>query len=89
VIRFLSLSEVLLIYEDQVRRYGGIYGVRDIHLLSSAVYVPQAMYEEEYLHKTVPPMAYRLLRTQFPLYFHAVSLSFPFTYLCNIIDTNV
>jgi death-on-curing protein len=57
VIRFLSLSEVLLIYEDQVRRYGGIYGVRGIHLLSSTVYVPQAMYEGEYLHKTVPSMA--------------------------------
>jgi len=48
---------VLLIYEDQVRRYGGSYGVRDIHLLSFAVYVPQAMYEGEYLHKTIPSMA--------------------------------
>ena len=46
MIRFLSLAEVLMIYEDQVRRYGGTYGVRDIALLSSAVYVPQSMYDD-------------------------------------------
>ncbi|MEN6491101.1 MAG: type II toxin-antitoxin system death-on-curing family toxin [Rectinema sp.] len=57
MIRFLTLSEVLLIYEDQIRRYGGTYGVRDLALLSSAVYVPQATFEREYLHKTIPEMA--------------------------------
>jgi death on curing protein len=57
VIRFLTLSEVLLIYEDQIRRYGGSYGVRDLSLLSSAVYVPQSTFEKHYLHKTIPEMA--------------------------------
>jgi len=57
MIRFLTLSEVLLIYEDQIRRYGGTYGVRNLALLSSAVYVPQATFEREYLHKTIPEMA--------------------------------
>ncbi|AEJ18513.1 type II toxin-antitoxin system death-on-curing family toxin [Gracilinema caldarium] len=57
VIRFLTLSEVLLIYEDQVRRYGGAYGVRDVSLLSSAIYVPQATFERQYLHKSIPEMA--------------------------------
>ena len=57
MIRFLTLSEVLLIYEDQIRRYGGSYGVRDLSLLSSAVYVPQSTFEKHYLHKTIPEMA--------------------------------
>jgi death on curing protein len=46
-----------MIYEDQIRRYGGIYGVRDLTLLNSAVYVPQAAFGSEYLHKTIPAMA--------------------------------
>ena len=57
MIRFLTLSEVLLIYEDQIRRYGGAYGVRDLSLLSSAIYVPQASFENQFLHKTLPKMA--------------------------------
>lgn len=57
MICFLTLSEVLIIYEDQVRRYGGSYGVRDLSLLSSAIYVPQAMFEKRYLHNTIPEMA--------------------------------
>ncbi len=56
-IRFLTLSEVLLIYEDQIRHYGGSYGVRDISLLSSAIYIPQATFENKYLHETIPRMA--------------------------------
>ena len=56
-IRFLTLSEVLLIYEDQIRRYGGAYGVRDLSLLSSAIYVPQASFGNQFLHTTLPEMA--------------------------------
>jgi death-on-curing protein len=56
-IRFLTLSEVLMIYEDQIRQYGGRYGVRDISLLSSAIYIPQSTFDKKYLHKTIPQMA--------------------------------
>jgi death on curing protein len=56
-IRFLTMSEVLLIYEDQIRRYGGKYGIRDISLLSSALAIPEATFEGKYLHKTIPEMA--------------------------------
>jgi len=56
-IRFLTLSEVLMIYEDQIRQYGGKYGVRDISLLSSAVYIPQSTFDKQYLYKTIPQMA--------------------------------
>ena len=51
--RFLTLSEVVLILEDQIRRYGGEFGVRDLFLLSSALAMPQAQYSGSYLHETI------------------------------------
>jgi death-on-curing protein len=57
MIKFLTLSEVLLILEDQIRNYGGVYGVRDINLLSSAVYMPESSFDGKYLHETIPAMA--------------------------------
>jgi death-on-curing protein len=57
MIKFLSLSEVLQILENQIRNYGGAYGVRDINLLSSAIYMPESSYDGQYLHKTIPSMA--------------------------------
>ena len=47
------MSEVLLILEDQVRRYGGTYGVRDPALLSSALAMPSATFEGRYLHTSL------------------------------------
>jgi len=57
MIKFLTLSEVLLILEDQIRNYGGIYGVRDRNLLSSAIYMPESSFDGKYLHETIPAMA--------------------------------
>jgi death on curing protein len=48
--RFLTMGEVLLILQDQIRRYGGAYGVRDPELLSSALGMPTASFEGKYLH---------------------------------------
>ena len=45
------MSEVLLILQDQIRRYGGSYGVRDPALLSSALAMPSSSFEGKYLHK--------------------------------------
>ena len=45
------MGEVLLILQDQIRRYGGAYGVRDPGLLSSALAMPTATFEGKYLHK--------------------------------------
>ena len=51
--RFLTMSEVLLILQDQIRRYGGSYGVRDPGLLSSGMAMPRATYEGQIpLHET-------------------------------------
>ena len=48
--RFLTMGEVLLVLQDQIRRYGGSYGVRDPELLSSALAMPSASFEGKYLH---------------------------------------
>ncbi len=50
---FLTLSEVLIILQDQIRRYGGLYGVCDIGLLSSAIAMPESTFEGKYLHKDI------------------------------------
>jgi len=56
-IKFLTLSEVLMILDDQINNYGGIYGIRDINLLSSSIYMPESKFKGHYLHKTIPSMA--------------------------------
>jgi len=57
MIKFLTLSEVLIILEDQIRNYGGAYGVRDLNLLSSAIYMPESSFDGKYLHASIPAMA--------------------------------
>lgn len=54
---FLSLSEVLEIHQDQVVRYGGSLGVRDLELLKSALGMPAATFGGEYLHTDIYEMA--------------------------------
>lgn len=54
---FLTLTEVLEIHRDQIARYGGDDGMRDLSLLESAVAVPQASFEEEFLHPGLFDMA--------------------------------
>jgi death-on-curing protein len=43
------MGEVLLILQDQIRRYSGAYGVRDPYLLSSALAMPSATFDGKYL----------------------------------------
>jgi death-on-curing protein len=52
-VRFLSLEQILAIHADQVRRYGGGLGVRDLGLLKSALAMPQAAFSGQYLHPTL------------------------------------
>jgi len=54
---FLTLDEVLALHADQIDRYGGRAGIRDLGLLSSAVATPQASYEKTFLHQTLHEMA--------------------------------
>jgi death-on-curing protein len=55
--KFLSLAEVLEIHQDQVTRYGGSAGIRDIDLLKSALGMPAATYGGEFLHTDLFEMA--------------------------------
>jgi death on curing protein len=54
---FLSLAEVLEIHQDQVARYGGASGIRDIELLKSARGMPSATYGGQFLHGDIFEMA--------------------------------
>ncbi len=54
---FLTLDEVLGIHADQIRRYGGRPGLRDLGLLQSALAMPETPFEGEFLHGTVFEMA--------------------------------
>lgn len=55
--RFLTYDEVVAINEDQVRRYGGLSGVRDEGLLLSALAMPQAGFGSQYVHEDLFAMA--------------------------------
>ena len=54
---FLTLEEVLAIHEDRIRKYGGSTGVRDIGLLESAIAMPAATFDAQFLHVTLFEMA--------------------------------
>jgi death-on-curing protein len=54
---FLSLPEVIEIHQDQIVRYGGEPGIRDIELLKSAIGMPAATYGGDFLHTDIYEMA--------------------------------
>ena len=54
---FLSLSEVLEIHQNQVARYGGAAGIRDMELLKSALGIPSATFGGRFLHTDIHEMA--------------------------------
>jgi len=54
---FLTLDEVLALHAEQIRRYGGSPGVRDLGLLESALAAPRATFGGEHLHGSLPEMA--------------------------------
>lgn len=56
-IKFLSLSEIVLIHENQINTYGGSTGIRDINLLNSAIAMPESQFSGEYLHNGLFEMA--------------------------------
>lgn len=54
---FLTLDEVLALHADQIARYGGRPGLRDLGLLESALGTPRATFGRGYLHPSLPEMA--------------------------------
>ncbi len=54
---FLTLDEILSLHEDQIGRYGGSRGVRDLGLLQSAIGTVTATFGGSFLHETLFEMA--------------------------------
>lgn len=54
---FLTLDEALDIHRDQIQRYGGSSGIRDLGLLQSALAQPQAAFAGQFLHADLIEMA--------------------------------
>jgi death-on-curing protein len=54
---FLKLDEVIEIHSDQIKRYGGHAGIRDLELLKSAVAMPSVAVGGNYLHTDIYEMA--------------------------------
>ena len=54
---FLGLEEVLEIHHNQITRYGGTEGIRDLGLLQSALSMPQAGAGNQYFHADLFEMA--------------------------------
>ena len=54
---FLTLDEILGIHADQISRYGGSSGLRDLGLLQSAIAMPETTFGGEFLHGTISEMA--------------------------------
>ena len=54
---FLILGEILEIHQDQINRYGGASGIRDIGLLQSAIAMPSASFGGQFLHSDLFEMA--------------------------------
>lgn len=55
--KFLTIPEILEIHKDQINRYGGDTGIRDIELLKSAIGMPSATFNGQYLHVSIYEMA--------------------------------
>src|SRR5215472_16085621 len=49
---YLTLAEVLAIHADQIERYGGSPGVRDLGLLESALFRPQTGYYADLIEQS-------------------------------------
>src|SRR5579884_3185694 len=57
MIRFLPEALVLAIHEDQIRLYGGVYGIRDAARLDAVLHMLQAQFGGEFLHASIFHMA--------------------------------
>lgn len=55
--QFLQLADVVRIHVDQIERYGGPAGVRDLALLQSAIAMPQTSFAGEWPHRDRYEMA--------------------------------
>jgi death on curing protein len=69
-VTFLTLEQILLIHQDQIDRYGGSEGLRNLPLLESAIQRPQTTFSGNELYPTVFDKAAALM--------HLLILNHPF-----------
>ncbi|HUD44607.1 MAG TPA: type II toxin-antitoxin system death-on-curing family toxin [Patescibacteria group bacterium] len=50
---YLTLEQIILVHEDQIDRYGGSHGIRELSLLESAVFRPQTTFSNHDLYPTI------------------------------------
>ena len=50
---FLTVQDVLVIHQQQFEDFGGLHGVRSRELLESAVHMPQATFDGEFLYQDI------------------------------------
>ena len=53
----MTFADVIRIHVDQIERYGGQVGIRDLGLLQSALAMPRASFGQEWLHRDLYEMA--------------------------------
>lgn len=68
--KYLTPQQVLAIHDQMIKRFGGLFGLRDLGLLESAVVRPQASFGGEDLYPTVFEKAAAL--------FHSLLKNHPF-----------
>ncbi|MDO8684787.1 MAG: type II toxin-antitoxin system death-on-curing family toxin [Armatimonadota bacterium] len=54
---FLGIDEILEIHRDQIAKYGGSPGIRDVAMLLSAAAMPAATFDGRHLHEDLFEMA--------------------------------
>lgn len=60
---FLTISQILFIHDQIVKRFGGSHGIRDLGLIESAVARPQATFGSKHLYKSIFNQAAALLQS--------------------------
>ncbi len=50
---FITLEEVLDWHHQMIEQFGGLHGIRDLGLLTSAIEMPKASFQGKYLHPSV------------------------------------
>ncbi len=65
-----TFEQILVIHYDQIERYGGSHGLRDLNLLESAIFRPQTTFGNEELYPDIYLKAAALM--------HSLLLNHPF-----------
>lgn len=61
--KYLTVTQVLAIHDQMVKRFGGSFGVRDLGLVESAIARPEASFDGNDLYETVFDKAAAVLQS--------------------------